>query len=142
MIVQLSVFVKNTPGELMKITGLLAENNIQIRAFTVAETSDYGILRVIVNDPDKSFKILQERNIMVGKTNVFCLEMEDKPGGLHKISSILGNAKVNIEYLYAFTSQNRGILVIQINQNHVKIAQKTLAENNIYEYKPEEIYNL
>ena len=142
MIIQLSIFVRNQPGQLMQVTGLLAENKIQLRALTVAETADYGILRIIVNDPEKAYKILQEKNVLVGKTEVLAVEMEDKPGGLHKIAEILGNAGVNIEYLYAFATVKSAILVIQVNQEHVKKGLKVLEEKGIREFKPEEIYNL
>ncbi len=110
MIIQLSIFVRNQPGELKKVTGLLAENNIQIRAITVAETADYGILRCIVNDPESAYSLLKENNVLVGKTEVMAVQMEDKPGGLNKIATILGDARVNIEYFYAFAIENKAIL--------------------------------
>lgn len=142
MIIQLSIFVRNTPGQLMQITSLLAKNNIQIRALTVAETADYGILRIIVNDPEKCFEILKKNNVLVGKTEVLAVEMEDKPGGLDKIAQILGNNGINIEYLYAFATKKAAILVIQVNQDHVQKAMDVLNKNKIKIYKPEEVYNI
>jgi hypothetical protein len=142
MIIQLSIFLRNQPGELKNVTGLLAENNIQIRAVTVAETADYGILRCIVNDPEAAYTLLKENNILVGKTEVMAIQMEDKPGGLHKIATILGDAGVNIEYFYAFAIETKAILVLQVSQAHVEMAQSVLAENEILELAPDEIYSL
>lgn len=92
MIIQLSVCVPNRPGELSKITALLADNAIQIRAITVAETADFGIFRIIVNDPEKCHKVLAANNVLVGKTEVIAVEMEDKPGGFNKIAKLLCDA--------------------------------------------------
>jgi hypothetical protein len=142
LITQLSVFVQNKPGELAKVTGLLAENNVQIRAVTVAETADYGIFRVIVDNPDRTFDLLKEKNFLVGKTEIMALEMEDKPGGLHKIALILGNAGVNVEYFYAFAMKNKAVLVVQVSRDHIPKAEKALAANKIHQFKPEEIYNI
>ncbi len=139
MITQLSVFLKNQPGELMKVTQLLADEGIQIRALTVAETADYGILRIIVSEPEKCYDILKSKNILVGKTNVLAVEMIDKPGGLHDIAKILGENGCNIEYLYAFAAKAKAILVLQITEDHFKKAQDILGDSLI---APEEIYNL
>lgn len=140
LILQLSIFVRNQPGELKKVTGLLATNNIQIRAMTVAETADYGIFRVIVDNPEKTYNIMKDNNFLVGKTDVLAIEMEDKPGGLHKISTILGDAGVNIEYFYAFAIKNKAVLVMQVTREHVEKAEAALKKSNINQFKPEDIY--
>ena len=142
MIIQLSIFVRNTPGQLMNITGLLAENGIQIRALTVAETADYGILRIIVNDPEKCFNILTANNVLVGKTEVLAVEMEDKPGGLDRIARLFGKNGINIEYLYGFAAIKGAILVVQVSTEHVQNASKVLKENGIKEFEPKEIYDM
>ena len=142
MIVQLSVFVRNQPGELKKVTGLLADNKIQIRAMTVAETADYGIFRVIVDDPEKTYTLLREKNFLVGKTDIMAIEMEDKPGGLHSIATILGEAGVNIEYFYAFAIKNKAVLVVQVAQDHIQKAEQVLTAKGIKQFKPKDIYSL
>ena len=143
MIKQLSIFVRNSPGELEKILKILADNDIQIRATTVAETADYGIFRVIVNDPDKAYDLLHKKNVMVGETDVFCIEMSDKPGGLLEIANILGANGVNIEYLYAFVSKGeKAVLVIQVEESHYDQAEKAFSGAGIKQFKGDEIYNL
>jgi hypothetical protein len=141
MIIQLSIFVPNRPGELFKITEMLAANNIQIRALTVAETADFGIFRMIVSDPEKCFKILSDHKILVGKTEVIAVEMEDKPGGLNKIAKLLGDGGINIEYLYGFASK-KAVLVVQVSRDQAPKAVEILTNAKITQFKPEEIYNL
>lgn len=142
MVIQLSIFIRNKPGELKKVTQLLADNNIDIRALTVAETADYGILRIIVNKPEECYKLLQEKQVLVGKTDILAVEMKDKPGSLNNIASILGNADVNIEYLYAFTHKSNAILLIQVSNEHKQKAIEAFKNNDIRLFSPEEIYNI
>ena len=95
-----------------------------------------------MNDPESAYSLLKENNVLVGKTEVMAVQMEDKPGGLNKIATILGDAGVNIEYFYAFAIENKAILVLQVNQAHIGLAQSTLSENEITELGPDEIYSL
>ncbi|MHA1822015.1 MAG: ACT domain-containing protein [Promethearchaeota archaeon] len=141
MVTQLSIFIRNKPGELRKITQLLADNSIDIRALTVAETADYGILRIIVNKPDEAYSVLQSKNILVGKTEILAIEMKDEPGGLNFIANILGDAGVNIEYMYAYSRKDTAILLIQVSADHKAKAVETFDKNNVRIFKPEEIYN-
>mgnify|MGYP006282496109 CR=1 FL=1 len=142
MVLQLSVFLKNRPGELRKVTQMLADNKIDIRALTVAETADYGILRLIVNKPEECYKLLQSKNFLVGKTDILAVEMADHPGGLHKIASVFGDAGVNIEYMYAFAYKETAILLIQVSNEHRATAVETLDANKIKIFSPEEIYQI
>ncbi len=133
MVKQISIFLKNQPGELMKVTGLLKENGINIRALTVAETADFGLLRLIVNDPDRCVKILKDQNFLVDLTEIMAIEMSDQPGGLHEIATMLGSAGVNIEYLYAFSHKSGGnaVLLVAITKEHQKKAVETLKAKKI-----------
>ncbi|MGI6225570.1 MAG: ACT domain-containing protein [Peptococcales bacterium] len=113
VIKQLSVFLENVPGRLRAVTSILAENNINIRALTLADTADFGVLRLIVNDPEQAVKILKSRNFAVKIGEVIAVEMDDAPGGLDQVLNILEKANVNIEYMYAFMgSKPRKALVI------------------------------
>ena len=110
---QISIFLENKSGRLAKVTKVLGENGINIRALSIADTTDFGILRLIVNDPDKAYKVLKEAGFTLGTTDVIAVEVPDVPGGLYQTLQILERAGINIEYLYAFMSvPSHGALVI------------------------------
>lgn len=98
---QMSVFVENTTGRLSDLTGVLAENNIDIIACTIADTVDFGILRCIVEDPEKATEILKEHGFTASITEVIAVSVEDKPGGLDKILKALAAAGIGIDYIYS-----------------------------------------
>src|SRR5690606_14671733 len=95
---QISVFLENKSGRLHAVTELLAKHGINIRALSIAETSSFGILRLIVSDPDLAYKVLLEAGFTVSLTDVIGVEMPDEPGGLAKVTAVLDKAGINIEY--------------------------------------------
>ena len=99
---QISVFVENKPGALFSMTGVLAENHIDMRAFSLAETSDFGIARIIVDDVYKTTTVLRDAGFIHSITNVVGVAIPDVPGGLDQVLKVLAEAQVNIEYMYAF----------------------------------------
>ncbi len=103
---QISVFLENKPGTLEHATRVLKEANINIRTLSVAETADFGILRLIVNDVEKANNALKESGFRVSKTPVVAVEVPDKPGGLHDIMEIVSKEGINVEYLYAFVEKS------------------------------------
>jgi hypothetical protein len=103
---QISIFLENKPGSLEHATRVLKEADINIRTLTVAETSDFGILRLIVNDVEKALKVLKDNGFRVNKTAVVAVEVPDKPGGLHSIMAALSTENINVEYLYAFVEKS------------------------------------
>ncbi len=139
---QLSIFLENRAGRLAEVTKVLAEANINIRALSVADTSDFGILRLIVSDNEKAKKVLKENGFTVKKTTVVPVEVEDKPGGLHKILEILKEKNINIEYMYAFVQQSGKNAVMIFRFDKTDEALKLLKERNIKVLTGEEIYNL
>ena len=140
MVKQVSVFLPNEPGILGKFTSLLKENSINIRALTVAETADYGILRIIVSDPDKCIEILRSVNYLVSETEVLAFEVEDKPGGLHKSATILGENGINIEYLYSTLTSKKAIILMRVN--FIEKAKDVLSKEGIKILSGNEIYNI
>ena len=127
---QLSVFVRNEAGRLQEITDCLYENNIDIRALSIAETSEFGILRLIVDDIDKAVSALQEEGYIVRITDVIGCKLEDRPGGLAKIVKVISEIGVNMEYMYAFlTKTDSAYLVIRVEDNEA--VEKALAERGI-----------
>lgn len=108
MINQLSVFVENKFGRMAAVTQVLEENNIDINALSLADTSDFGILRIITDKPDLAKVCLAEAGIMVKSTKVISAGMDNKPGGLAKILGVLTEGQISIEYMYAFLDKVDG----------------------------------
>jgi hypothetical protein len=103
---QISVFLENKSGRLAQVTRALGDNQINIRALSIADTTDFGILRLIVDKPEEANSILRAEGFMVSETAVIAVEVPDRPGGLADILATLGQAGINIEYLYAFIGQS------------------------------------
>lgn len=103
---QISIFLENTPGRLVEVTRIFEAGRINIRALSLADTSDFGILRLIVSDSEKAKQLLKQNGFTVRITEVVAVEVEDKPGGLHRILEELAKARVNVEYMYAFVRQS------------------------------------
>lgn len=103
---QIAVFLENKSGRLAEITGILAEKGINIRALSVADTADFGILRLIVDKVDAAKKVLKENGFTVGKTNVIAVEVQDRVGGLAGVLKTVETEGLNVEYMYAFVNKS------------------------------------
>ncbi|MBQ2581122.1 MAG: ACT domain-containing protein [Ruminococcus sp.] len=117
---QLSVFVENRPGRLSAITKLLGDANINIRAMSIADTKDFGILRLIVDDADKALKVLKDEGCSVTITNVLVLRITDRPGSLAEAMYALYKDNISVEYMYAAfinTESNTACLVLRVDDN-------------------------
>lgn len=112
---QLSVFLENKTGHLNEILNILAKNQININALTVADSSDYGLLRMLVSDIEKALEVLRAENISVRIQEVISLEMDPKPGSMAKILNLFSSAGLSIEYVYAFSFGNKSVLVLRTN---------------------------
>ena len=128
---QISVFLENKAGRLAEVTRILAEAGVNIRALSLADTSDFGILRLIVNENNTAKEALRKHGFTVGKTDVVAVEVEDRPGGLHKILDVLFRANVNVEYMYAFVQQSGSNAVIIFRFDNLDEAVKVLTENGV-----------
>ncbi|MBQ7847943.1 MAG: ACT domain-containing protein [Clostridia bacterium] len=104
---QLSVFVENKQGALAKVMAMLSDNGINMRAVSIADTQDFGILRIIVKEVDKAKTILKESRVIVSVTEVVGVEIPDTPGSLSKVLSVLDEGQVNVEYVYAFVTPGK-----------------------------------
>jgi hypothetical protein len=127
-VTQLSAFVANKPGHLQRVLKVLADENINIITLTIAETSDFGILRMIVNDPDKGYMALKNNNITASVTDVLALEIEDTPGALNRALYVFAQMNLNIEYMYAFTEKRDGKAVMIFRFEDIETAKKALQD--------------
>lgn len=112
LVKQMSVFVENTTGRLSDLTGVLAENNIDIIACTIADTVDFGILRCIVQDPEKATKTLKEHGFTASITEVVSVSIDDTPGGLDSVLRKLAAADISVDYIYSTIRSEEGKAII------------------------------
>jgi len=139
---QISIFIENRSGRLREVTNVLGNNEINIRALSLADTSDYGILRLIVDKPEKALDVLKKANFTLSETDVIAVEVSDRPGGLADVLDILGTAGINVEYMYAFVekSSNNAVMIFRIE--NVESAIEVLNKNNIRILSHEEVTRL
>ena len=125
---QLTVFVQNQKGTIVSLTDILAKNNVNIRALSIAETEEFGILRLIVNDEETATKILEENGYLIKTIDVVGVKIGDNPGALTKALDVLDKAEINVEYLYAFMArtEKHAYVVLRVEDN---TAAETALEN-------------
>ncbi|TFH48071.1 MAG: ACT domain-containing protein [Methanothrix sp.] len=139
---QISIFLENKPGGLSSVTKALRDANINIRALSLADTSDFGILRLIVNDVAKAKEILNASGFAVGRTDVVAVEVPDKPGGLHSILDALTVEGVNVEYMYAFVERSGENAVIIFRFDSTDNAIKILQNKGFHVLPGEKVYGI
>lgn len=140
IIKQLTIFIENKSGRLAEVTKVLGENNINISALSVADTSEYGLLRLIVSDGEKAVKLLKAAEFSVNLTDVICLSVDHQPGALHEAVNILHEAGVSIEYMYAYALLSKAAVVMKVSDP--KEAIYALTQKNIELLKAEEVHNI
>ena len=128
---QISVFIENRSGRLAKITTSLGNVGVNIRAMSLADTSDFGILRLIVNDTNKAKETLQDHGFTVRVSEVTAVAIPDMPGALGNLLSIMEHAGLNVEYMYAFVEKNMDQAIIIFHFDDIDKAIETLLENDI-----------
>lgn len=140
---QLSIFLENKEGRLLHILDIIEKLNINIRALSLADTSEFGILRLIVTNPAKVKKELEENDFIVKITKVIAVSISDEPGGLNQVLRILDKNEINLEYLYAFVEQKtyNAIVILKL-ENNMDEGYKILEEGNVNIISPEEIYSI
>jgi hypothetical protein len=139
---QISVFLENKCGRLAQVTQILAENDVNIRALSLADTADFGILRIIVNDVGKASNVLKAAGYTLGETDVVAVEVPDRPGGLAGILSPLRKAELDVEYMYAFvqSSGENAIMIFRFEDPNKAI--EVLKESNVRILSGKEVYQL
>lgn len=139
---QISIFVENKEGRLAEVTAILRDAGVNIRALSLADTTDFGVLRLIVNNNEKAEKALKKEGFTVGMTKVMVVEVIDKPGGLNQILDPLSENEVNVEYMYAFSNPQCKNAVMVFRFDDYDKALKVLEEKNIRVIQREEIERL
>jgi hypothetical protein len=139
---QISIFLENKSGRLAEVTDTLGKAGVNIRALSLADTADFGILRLIVNDTDKAKQAMKESGFTVAKTDVVALEVTDKPGGLSMILATLDAAKINVEYMYAFVQHSGANAIIIFRFDDPDKAALVLRDAGVRVLHAEEVYAL
>lgn len=139
---QISVFLENKSGRLSEVTAILSESEVNIRALALADTSDFGVLRLLVDDTEKARQVLKNNGFTVGKTNVVAVEVPDRPGGLHHILTLFYKAGINVEYMYAFvrSSGDNAVMIFRIEKEEEAI--RLLEDNDVTVIDGQRLYTI
>lgn len=121
MFKQVSIFLENKKGRLKDVLKLLADNNIDIRALTIAETADYGVLRLVVDDADKAVEVLKENSFRINLTNVLGVEIQDISGSMYEFVNLLYQHNINVEYAHTCTASNIGksAFIVRVDEDKI-----------------------
>ena len=139
---QLSIFLQNRMGSLSKPLEVLSKNGINIRAMCMADTSEFGILRLVVNDPLKGKEVLEENNFLVKITEIIGVEMNDTPGGLTDVLKVIKDNEIDLEYLYAFTHDKVDKAILLLHAEDIDKLIKVIEDNGIVIVPSAEVYDL
>lgn len=139
---QISIFVENKSGRLAEITEALAAANVDIRAVSIADTSDFGILRLIVDKPKEAVEALKASGFTASLTSVIAMGIDDQPGEFAKALRVLVDNKIGVEYMYAFISRERGKAFVILRVDESERAVEVLKAGNITILSAEEIYGM
>lgn len=137
---QISVFLENKSGRLAKVSRTLGDRRINIRALSIADTTDFGILRLIASDPEQALSVLKEEGFTVSATEVIAVQVPDRPGGLADILGILEGAGINIEYLYAFVGKTLDDAVVVFRVEEIDRAIELLGEKGVTLLRGDQVY--
>lgn len=139
---QISVFVENKPGRIERVTEILTRAKVNIRAFTVSGTYEYGVMKFLVDKPEKALDALQSEGISANKREILAVLMDDRPGGLHRIARAFGQRKMNIEDAYGFVIQDKKQAVLVVDVEKISEAKRVLKEEGLTTLSDQEIYSL
>ncbi|MCK9222749.1 MAG: ACT domain-containing protein [Limnochordia bacterium] len=141
-VTQISVFLENKSGRLAKLASILAEEKVNIRALSIADTSDFGILRLILDDPEKGFSVLKSAGFAVNRTSVICIKVPDHPGGLAGILKVVEAEHFNIEYMYAFVEKSEDNALVIVSLDRIDEAIEVLQKNGIIVMPAKQVYKI
>jgi len=139
---QISIFLENKSGRLAEVTNILAKAGVNIRALSLADTTDFGVLRVIVDQNEAAKQALKSHGFTVGKTEVLAVAVPDRPGGLAKILGVLESGRINVEYMYAFVQRSGDNAIMIFRFDELDKAIQVLTGAGVRVLKGEELYAL
>lgn len=139
---QISIFLENKPESLSKLTEVLAENNVNMRALMLADTSDFGIARIIADDAEKVAEILKMRDYIVNVTGVIAIVIPDESGSLNKILKLLGENGRNVEYMYGFTGRKTNMACMILRCTDIQKTEEILEKNGIHTISQNELSDI
>ena len=139
---QISVFMENRPGRLAEITKVLSDNVIDIRAINIADTTDFGILRMIVNDEVKAEQVLRSNDMTANVSNVIAISIDDSVGAFSRVIELLKDKDISIEYIYSFIGEKSSKAVIVLKTSDLDLSIETLKSNGVIVLSKEEVNNL
>ena len=142
LVKQISVFLENKSGRLAEVTKTLSENKIDIRALYIADTTEYGILRMIVDKPDDALKLLTDSGFTVSSTNVIAITIADTPGTLDNALEVISTNNISVEYLYAFVGRASSDAIVVIRVENPSQAVEVLMKSGIHVVETKEVYGL
>lgn len=142
LVQQISVFIENQPGRLEEVARILGQGGVDITALSLADTAEFGILRLIVDKPDLAQNALREAGLIVKVTEVLAVAMEDQPGGLASVLHHITQAGITIEYMYAFVGKQDGKAVVVMRVSDLPAAAKALEKTLTTPVTARDIYNL
>ena len=131
MVYQISVFLENRAGQFAEITGVLAENHIDLRAISIAETTDYGVLRMIVDDAEKTTSILMQHGYLMSMTPVLVVAVSDEPGGIAPVLATMAESNIDIEYMYSLFTHREGKAYIVFRVAEAETFTQLLADHGL-----------
>ena len=139
---QISVFMENRPGRLAEITKILSENSVDIRAINIADTTDFGILRMIVDDEEKAEKVLRGNNMTANISDVIAISISDSVGAFSNVIELLKDKNISIDYIYSFIGEMSSKAVIVLKTSDLDLSINVLRENGVNVLSKEDVNNL
>ena len=139
---QISVFAESKPGRIERTTRVLEEAGVNIRAITIATSGSFGVIKLLVDDPDRAFEALSAEGLSVSKREIVAVLMDDRPGGLHRVAEILGGEGINIEDAYGFVVEDKKRAVLVVEVEKIPAAVELLKARGLATLSDEEIYAL
>ena len=139
---QLSAFIENKQGRLAEAMKTLSDNGVDVSALSLADTSDYGVLRLIVSDPEKGRQVLSDSGVIVKITEVVAAVMDDVPGGAARVIELLAEGGVDVEYMYACIGRVNGKALMVMRVDDIDKTERIFAENGLSDIRPEDVYRI